>query len=764
MSRKRAEKEPPKPSIQTLPRYDVTKDDDDGLERSKWVEDYDRIQDELLKPVIAHAACVSLRTFDEKGNASPARQNNASSSDVALSDPTPAINHKASRSRRGSAVGLSTAVSPSGPASPIGLPSINQRASMHTSFDKMSSLRGAKGASSEFTSRNASLSKQRSSRFLRSGDDVSFSADSAAHPRSHTTSPARRLDYSALSSQGTKSRAFSPTSSNGASGGALDLTMGHNLGEPSPAEIAALCTLIGPRDAFKGKVALDTRHLDLSWLKGEENVTRLLASRSMMTLENLKEDTYILFGKKSKATLIDSPRSILTLFRTGTTVQQLLREPPKSGTLVGVDVLPARAATSMSTTSLSPSKLSDRLAEALETERKATTDHVRQHYREVCQAMSLQDVANAVISRMHEVVVLMSSATCLQQQKERQEQVIRANRIKLEKQAQMQEEAEHRVTLAHRKREEIEKERQQALEQQRREAQRRAQEVQERMDHMKEQTALAAEEALRKAAERRRELERRDQELKDSLARHREMKKQKAIDARENKELKIRAARERLDMMQEERQMLVEQKSIKAQLRKEELDARKMEEMEGRWERAEQVRQQREAARQRNHEAERLAQERAAERRRQVEERLDAFAMCREQSRMERQELEQKKAQERRETQERSTHIIEQRKEDMLSRLAVVADKQEQIQQQKEEQLIENALRTKLDREQKRRQVERQRQVDEFRKLLLLDTLQRRQDKIEATEHQREIAHKQLLAMRDQMRMEVEAVRETPNR
>jgi len=652
------------PAITALPRCDVLVED-----RQRWADEYDKVQKDLLKPIVASAYVLSLRRS------------------TPLELPRLQPEDTVSKSLRGTQTRSPTT---------SGLNTLTKTSTMNKTLSPIK--RAAREAVKEEMSRARTTSPE-----------TTTLAGTMALPSHRSPSPRRRE-------------------------------------APTAAEVCSLCTLVQPRVEFKGKVELLTKHMGLTWLLTEKR--HKVDPRALFTLETLKDDAYLQDSKNraSNVVLINSPRSILTIMRAGVSVPELLRLPPaeQAAMVLGPN---QKKGESEAHTAI--------LAEAMEQQRKELLSKLRNNYRTVCSAMSLADVIYAIDQRMKEADVSAEGAGMFKAQQQKQEATLRAIRSKVEKQQQAQQEAARLVQIHDQRREESEIQKQNLYAQQKIEAARRAKEVEQRMEELREMQARKAEDVAKRAELRKEELLQREQALRETLQRNQEQKKQVAREMREEKEQKINAARGKLEQLILERAHNYELKKEAAQHRKEEYDARRLAEHESKMGKAARAQERRAEAAERMHQEEQNNLMKATLRRQHADERIEQYHQDRMALRAQKGEADLQKAMERKELLSRAQYLIEERKSTMLKNMSVIEENQRKLREERLRQLEDHHLLAQVEQSSKRMFVARQRQAGEFRKLLIMENLQRRSDRLEATAEQRAKVQKQMMYLRDQMHSEL---------
>ena len=135
-----------------------------------------------------------------------------------------------------------------------------------------------------------------------------------------------------------------------------------------------LFTLLDPPLKYKAQVDLDTRGIDLRWLKRFNSGDRL---PTLNTLETFRDDP-------GDVPPINSPRSAVVILRNGTTVEDLQMKPPSA--FRGVNVTPDDA---------------EVMSAHYEQRRTALLTSLREEYRELAHAMPLFDLLEDVSTVRH---------------------------------------------------------------------------------------------------------------------------------------------------------------------------------------------------------------------------------------------------------------------------------------------------------------------------------------------------------------------------
>lgn len=547
-------------------------------------------------------------------------------------------------------------------------------------------------------------------------------------PRAQTTEPS----HGSSSMLDSPTRGRRPRSAKAATNVSASLSATPLPQRNSADLLRVLFTILDPPVRFRSQIALDLRHIDLKWLRSYVSGDR---TPNLQTIETIREDM-LLTG--STDTALNSPRSVVVMFRNGVAVEDLQAQPASA-----FDAKDAEESAVMQ--------------QHHEQRRTALLASLREEYRDLSSNFPLFDLLDDMANMRDGQP---SNATVLKRQGEKLRMAAYANKQRMVKQLEYERELHQKAAEADRRRKRQEQEIEEKKEAMRREL---VQKHEQSVARVREQKQLAEDAAASQRAASLRRKQRLEAEERERSLHKSQSDQQRLAETQHKAALKAHRIAQNREALQRQQEQMEEDR----QRKEETVEARRAKVERERAERREQQQAKQDAAARAREQAKNKAQSvaesiriEAEEKTRRAEERLQAFQAYKAKQQQQHLLEESHRRQRQREAISQAERMRNARKQELIDRQRATSEHLDHVHADRARSAAEEHLHQQLQRDDKRFLVERQKRAMDFNKVMSIASITHKAERAEYISSQRQRMIAATRHEREQSRLERERLRE----
>lgn len=753
-------------TVVILPQF--PKCDDSKVQRAKWIQDYDRVQSELLRNHLAEGATNQTATMSLRQL--PADWEEQMRHQQAQKAQLEAIRQRAIEKKK----------KERGHSPPKPSHANDTSHGDHSSFYKS----GPRGPADNLSTKNnqsynrqakdAAFTKARAATAdLYSPSQKKFSAPKESTP---ARAQSRLLNISEIRS----TSPHRPTTSSAPAYSRLSLSpmkiqeSGVNESVTSTLAASRLPTthecarmvnnILLPPASFKASVRPNLEYIDLRWISKYKSGDHVACG---LTLDSMREDIFT--APAANNTALNSPRSVIVLLRNGCTVEDLQVRPMEYFRSGKNKTSTAHHSSSLA---LGPSSYSSEMNDELallahkhfEDRRSSLAAALRLEYHSLCREVSLLELLEEAFNLRNANRIdddgATTGVTFLQARKDR---LAIRQQIEMEQIAKQQESAEQlrrKVAENEEKRFLADLEHKKRMEAKREAAFARQREAEKRQEQLRQSTTKLQEEYQERLEERKHRLELKELKLQENRLAHREELRRIAQQTAAKREARISRQQELqeqlINSLQERRQQQEELEQERILKKEKDLQVHR-----------EQLLASQKLAQERREESKRTAaqleeeiKEKAIEKAEQAAQRLQEFNARKRQQFAEQALEETKKSEQRKQTFEQAVQRQEERKSTFLAKRSAHDQRYMELETIRNHDIAKQQELERQEEDDKRLYVKRRTQAMQFDQLMSIGNIEQKKEKGEAVSRQRDKLVEHMLKEREKLRLQRERYNE----